>query len=214
MRALLIEWLPWLLMMRRPGKKLYSWKGLASIDALKTTKIDPASSRMRPSDSMSLIRNIKVDYNSHHKDTSYDGHSDKMDTPPLLSSDLASPLNNNHHVAQNQTCDYDAFFSRKQAGKEHMENGRLERIEEIALESGIMHSLHRTMQKACVELHQIGSELKFMTKRMREEDEEEDAQNDWRFAAMVIDRLCLYIFTIFIVVSTCGIMFSSPHLNA
>uniref|UniRef100_A0A914XFN7 Uncharacterized protein n=1 Tax=Plectus sambesii TaxID=2011161 RepID=A0A914XFN7_9BILA len=197
LRALLIEWLPWVLMMRRPGKKLYSWKGLASIEALKTTKIDPAGSRMRPSDSMSLIRNIKVDYNSYHKDAAYDAQSDKMETPPLLSSDLASPLNNNHHlVGQKQACDYDGFFVPKQP------------------ESGIMHTLHRTMQKACVELHQIGGELKFMTKRMREEDEEEDAQNDWRFAAMVIDRLCLYLFTIFIVVSTCGIMFSSPHLQA
>ncbi|ETN81005.1 Cation transporter family protein [Necator americanus] len=44
--------------------------------------------------------------------------------------------------------------------------------------------------------------------------QDEQAANDWKFAAMVVDRLCLFIFTIFIVVSTCGIMFSSPHLIA
>jgi hypothetical protein len=112
---LLIEWLPWLLMMRRPGKKMYSWKGLASIEAIKTTKINPAGTRMIPSDSMSLIRNIKVDFPNFHKDN-FGGNAEKTETPPLLGNDLASPLNNNHHQSQNHAYDYDAFFSPKQPG--------------------------------------------------------------------------------------------------
>ncbi|VDD85694.1 unnamed protein product [Enterobius vermicularis] len=31
---------------------------------------------------------------------------------------------------------------------------------------------------------------------------------------MVVDRMCLFAFSVFIVVSTCAIMFSSPHLIA
>ncbi|VDN59065.1 unnamed protein product [Dracunculus medinensis] len=41
-----------------------------------------------------------------------------------------------------------------------------------------------------------------------------DTENDWKFAAMVVDRMCLFTFTLFIVISTCAIMFSSPHLVA
>ncbi len=63
-------------------------------------------------------------------------------------------------------------------------------------------------------MESIVCNMKFITKRMEEEDEYEDATNDWRFAAMVVDRLCLVIFTAFITGSTCGIMFSSPHLVA
>ena len=70
-----------------------------------------------------------------------------------------------------------------------------------------VHALILMMQR-------IHSELKFITKRMEKEDEDSDAENDWKFAAMVVDRLCLVIFSAFIVASTCGIMFSAPHLTA
>lgn len=35
-----------------------------------------------------------------------------------------------------------------------------------------------------------------------------------RFAALVVDRLCIYVFSIFIVGGTCGILLSAPHLIA
>lgn len=34
--------------------------------------------------------------------------------------------------------------------------------------------------------------------------------SEWRFAAMAVDRLCLYLFTLFITVSTCGLIV--PHI--
>ncbi|KAL6735107.1 hypothetical protein Aduo_005582 [Ancylostoma duodenale] len=34
--------------------------------------------------------------------------------------------------------------------------------------------------------------------------------SEWRFAAMAVDRLCLYLFSVFIAVSTCGIIM--PHI--
>jgi len=37
-----------------------------------------------------------------------------------------------------------------------------------------------------------------------------DEVNDWRFAAMVVDRLCLCLFTVFTVVSTLTILLSAP----
>ncbi|KJH40863.1 hypothetical protein DICVIV_13174 [Dictyocaulus viviparus] len=81
-------------------------------------------------------------------------------------------------------------------------------------QSGALQEMNKCMQKACLELRSISGQIKIMRKRMEEDERDEQAENDWKFAAIVVDRLCLFIFTIFIVVSTCGIMFSSPHLIA
>nr|QOR60934.1 nicotinic acetylcholine receptor alpha subunit 16 [Necator americanus] len=63
-------------------------------------------------------------------------------------------------------------------------------------------------------LQRIYHELKVVTKRMVDTDREEQASNNWKFAAMVVDRLCLYVFTIFILASTVGIFWSAPYLVA
>lgn len=39
-----------------------------------------------------------------------------------------------------------------------------------------------------VAFHSEPQEIRYMTKRMRDKDEEEVVINDWKFAAMVIDR--------------------------
>lgn len=63
-------------------------------------------------------------------------------------------------------------------------------------------------------LQKTYDELLTLTKQMEENDAEMDIENDWRFAARVVDRLCLFVFSGFIVISTMGIMFSAPHLVA
>lgn len=64
----------------------------------------------------------------------------------------------------------------------------------------------------CSELRDILKELQFLTQKVKKEDQFVDDCNDWKFAAMVIDRLCLWLFTIFTIASTCAILFSAPHL--
>lgn len=49
------------------------------------------------------------------------------------------------------------------------------------------------------ELHTILKELQFITNRMKKADEDDEVISDWKFAAMVVDRL--NIFYIFYVVS-------------
>lgn len=36
--------------------------------------------------------------------------------------------------------------------------------------------------------------------------------NDWKFAAMVIDRMCLIIFTLFTIIATITVLLSAPHI--
>lgn len=64
----------------------------------------------------------------------------------------------------------------------------------------------------CTGLRDILKELQFLTEKVKRDEQFEDDCNDWKFAAMVIDRLCLWLFTIFTTVSTCAILFSAPHL--
>ncbi|CAB3407732.1 unnamed protein product [Caenorhabditis bovis] len=63
-------------------------------------------------------------------------------------------------------------------------------------------------------LHSVHRELRKVVAFYMKEDRDERIQSDWRFAAMVVDRACLLIFTVFIVVSILSIILSAPHLIA
>uniref|UniRef100_A0A158Q8R2 Cation transporter family protein n=1 Tax=Elaeophora elaphi TaxID=1147741 RepID=A0A158Q8R2_9BILA len=63
-------------------------------------------------------------------------------------------------------------------------------------------------------LKRIYQELKMITKRMMDAEKDDAKANNWKFAAIVVDRLCLYIFTIFIIASSCGILLSAPYFIA
>uniref|UniRef100_A0A1B0DDW8 Neurotransmitter-gated ion-channel transmembrane domain-containing protein n=3 Tax=Phlebotomus TaxID=13203 RepID=A0A1B0DDW8_PHLPP len=62
------------------------------------------------------------------------------------------------------------------------------------------------------ELALILKEIRFITDQLRKEDEESEVARDWKFAAMVVDRLCLIIFTFFTIVATIAVLFSAPHI--
>ena len=62
------------------------------------------------------------------------------------------------------------------------------------------------------ELISILRELKRITYKCRREEEEIELRCEWRFAATVIDRLCLWISVTFTLVSTLAVLFSAPSL--
>jgi len=64
------------------------------------------------------------------------------------------------------------------------------------------------------ELSNILDELRELTGKVERDEAKQDKINDWRFAAMVVDRLCLCAFTIFTVVSTFTILLSAPSFHA
>ena len=55
-------------------------------------------------------------------------------------------------------------------------------------------------------------ELRFITTTLKKKEFEEDIVADWKFAAMVVDRICLFIFTLFTIVATVAVLFSAPHI--
>jgi len=62
------------------------------------------------------------------------------------------------------------------------------------------------------ELLAILSELRYITKKIKNDLESEEETNDWKFAAMVVDRLCFWIFSLYLVGATIAI-FTAPSLN-
>lgn len=57
----------------------------------------------------------------------------------------------------------------------------------------------------------ILSELKFVTDYVRKAEAEDDISQDWKFSAMVLDRLCLVLFTILTTIFSYITLFSSPN---
>lgn len=62
------------------------------------------------------------------------------------------------------------------------------------------------------DLQSILRELQFITNRMKKADEEAEVISDWKFAAMVVDRFCLIIFTMFTIIATVAVLLSAPHI--
>uniref|UniRef100_A0A8C1UQW3 Uncharacterized protein n=1 Tax=Cyprinus carpio TaxID=7962 RepID=A0A8C1UQW3_CYPCA len=56
-----------------------------------------------------------------------------------------------------------------------------------------------------------GREVRYIAKRFRNQDEDKNVCNEWKFAAAVIDRLCLMAFSIFTILCTIGILMSAPN---
>jgi len=61
-------------------------------------------------------------------------------------------------------------------------------------------------------LEAILGELKTITGKMHVEEERSELTGEWKHAAMVIDRFCLWTFTAFTLILTFAILFSAPHL--
>ncbi|XP_028257594.1 neuronal acetylcholine receptor subunit alpha-7-like isoform X2 [Parambassis ranga] len=62
-----------------------------------------------------------------------------------------------------------------------------------------------------LEMAKILDEVRYIAKRFRNQDEDESVCNEWKFAASVIDRLCLMAFSLFTILCTIGILMSAPN---
>ncbi|XP_034437322.1 neuronal acetylcholine receptor subunit alpha-7a [Hippoglossus hippoglossus] len=61
------------------------------------------------------------------------------------------------------------------------------------------------------ELAKILEKVHYIAKRFHDQDENELVCNEWKFAAAVIDRLCLMAFSIVTILCTIGILMSAPN---
>merc|ERR1712088_670402 len=64
----------------------------------------------------------------------------------------------------------------------------------------------------CPELIRAVEGVRYIAEITREEEESNKVKEDWKFVAMVLDRLFLWIFSIAVVVGTAGIILQAPSL--
>ena len=62
------------------------------------------------------------------------------------------------------------------------------------------------------DLQGILRELRFITGRMKKAEGDAEIVGDWKFAAMVVDRICLIVFTSFTIIATVAVLLSAPHI--
>jgi len=62
------------------------------------------------------------------------------------------------------------------------------------------------------ELSMILKEIRVITDKIKDEEEASAIESDWKFAAMVLDRLCLITFTLFTVIATIAVLAAAPHV--
>ena len=62
------------------------------------------------------------------------------------------------------------------------------------------------------EVKQIVKILRFLTKRLKDQDEDDEVISDWKVAAMVIDRFCLLGLTLYTILTTVILFLSAPHV--
>jgi len=62
------------------------------------------------------------------------------------------------------------------------------------------------------ELSSILKEIRVITDKLRDDEDAAGIENDWKFAAMVLDRLCLITFTAFTVIATVAVLAAAPHV--
>lgn len=61
-------------------------------------------------------------------------------------------------------------------------------------------------------LSSILKEIRLITQKLKDDEEDEAKSLNWKFAAMVIDRLCLVVFSFATIFSTIFILFTSKNI--
>ncbi|XP_034135104.1 acetylcholine receptor subunit alpha-type acr-16 isoform X5 [Drosophila guanche] len=153
-KSVFLQWLPWILRMGRPGRKI-TRKTILLSNRMKELELKERSSK-------SLLANV-LDIDDDFR----------------------------HTISGSQTAiGSSASF------------GRPTTVEEHHTAIGCNHK----------DLHLILKELQFITSRMRKADDEAELISDWKFAAMVVDRFCLIVFTLFTIIATVTVLLSAPHI--
>jgi len=174
-RAVFLQWIPWLLRMSRPGEKI-TRKTIMMQNKMKELDLKEKSSK-------SLLANV-LDMDDDFRPSSTLPHSH---VHPHHPSHAHPPQHNN-------------------GGFIRLPNNSLPpQAEENALASSLQPGVHR-------ELSLILKEIRVITDKIRYDEESAVIENDWKFAAMVLDRLCLITFTLFTIIATAAVLAAAPHV--
>ena len=114
-------------------------------------------------------------------------------------SDLTTP---NSLIANH----YDDYINHSMLNRE---NSNLSSISENNINTSSLSKSEITSLK--LNLNLILNELKMISRKVKDDEDDESRSLHWKFAAMVIDRLCMVFFSVATLSSTFIILFSSKN---
>lgn len=162
-RCVLLQWLPWILRMDRPGKKI-TRKTIMMNNKMRELELKERSSK-------SLLANV-LDIDD--------------DIRQIQAMGSGTPSHNGGYP--------------RLVGRSYEEGGPI-----VTPHTSFCFNKTR-------ELQNILRELRYITNKMRCDEEVHEIEVDWKFAAMVVDRFCLITFTTYTVISTVVVILSAPHI--
>ncbi|XP_018351615.1 PREDICTED: neuronal acetylcholine receptor subunit alpha-7-like [Trachymyrmex septentrionalis] len=149
-----------------------------------------------------LLNNVYSTPGPHHAHAMGHGHS-HIHTTPHHHHSHAPTTPHHQHATPLPHASYPHQISHTPHHHPHPQDAPTPQVETI-------------LQNACFcaryELVLILKEIKMITNQLKNEDENTKISNDWKFAAMVIDRMCLIIFTLFTIIATITVLLSAPHI--
>merc|ERR1719331_752758 len=190
-RCIFLQWIPWALRMGRPGEKI-TRKTIMMQNKMKELDLKERSSK-------SLLANV-LDMDDDFRPSSTLPHSSHIH--PHHPSHTHPPQMNN--MGTNGPTNGPNSWRAPSAGNlpslPGMNSSASER-EEPNFPPGAIR-----------ELSLILKELRVITDKIRDDEDTAAIENDWKFAAMVLDRLCLLTFTAFTIIATVAVLLAAPHI--
>merc|ERR1712241_92945 len=189
--VIFLQWIPWVLRMSRPGEKI-TRKTIMMQKKMKELDLKEKSSK-------SLLANV-LDMDDDFRPSSTLPHSSHIH--PHHPSHTHPPQMNNSTGTNgpNAGGGWRAPSAGNLPSLPGMNSSASER-EESSFPPGAFR-----------ELSLILKELRVITDKVRDDEDTAAIENDWKFAAMVLDRLCLLTFTAFTIIATVAVLLAAPHI--
>ncbi|CAG2173946.1 unnamed protein product [Oppiella nova] len=210
MRAIMLEWLPWILRMERHGIKPPR-RIAGSVARNKAINYGVNESKAKDDKDLEMFAKSMAQFEN------------------IWTTEDDCKAMDATNVAMNKKCQTNALTHRTSNHCNHIRDQNIEHNfsrnrfadneaigGDYANESPppTTHTFGRLSPSSArhKKIKEILFEMKFITNRMRRQDDINELIAEWKFAATVLDRLCLIVFTLFTLISTALCLFSAPQL--
>ncbi|KAF1747722.1 hypothetical protein GCK72_024188 [Caenorhabditis remanei] len=209
-------WIPWLLLMKRPG--VFYKKRRATVQAREeisffdngdddccpkfptpefdySLSIDSADTLPLPPRPKPLLKKMHSVPAEHlHLDRKVGDGILKSQRRPLV---LTKNVNKSHSLRSRRFTQFEKYI------KKCIDDAKLRKNSTYSTYSMMIITYYR----------QIDEMLKLLNRRLDKQRKYLFKQEDWKFAAMALDRLCLLLITILIIMCLFGMIMSTPHFE-
>lgn len=194
-RTIFLQWLPWILRMARPGEKI-TRKSIMMQNKMKELDLKERSSK-------SLLANV-LDMDDDFRPSSTIPHQLHSVNPHMGPSGIGPSTANTPTPGGSQGAP--AFM--------RVTSGLPPPAPSSEMDGAVTGSGAGPVYPPGVhrELSLILKEIRIITDKIRDDEDTASIENDWKFAAMVLDRVCLITFTLFTIVATIAVLLSAPHI--